>query len=416
MPPSSSSPEGSTGAEREDLGGIPRFSGFWFLYLGGMGIFFPFISLYLAEGLGFRPGQVGMLLAVVPLAGVLTQPFWGYLADRTGSRRGVLFLLSSGAASGAFLLSGLHSFVAVLLGIALFAAFHASVLPMATSVTLAHGGADVFGGVRMWGTVGFLVSVVSFPFLDRRLGAFLGREGELGSLFPAVAVMCLGAACLALALPRSRGLALKADPGEARRLLGRGPFVRLLILVWVTHSLIQGPIYLFPLFLSSRGGDATLLSRVWILMLLLEIPLIALSSRTSRRLGPRGLLRLGLTTEALRWTACALTSELWVIVAVQVLHGVGVAGILVGGPLYAERVVPRQLRSTGQALVSMAGPSAGAIASNVAAGWLMESVGMEAPYLLAGLGAGVLALTTRLWLPAPSDVQPAAGGRIAAGP
>jgi MFS transporter, PPP family, 3-phenylpropionic acid transporter len=398
-------------------GGGVRLGLFWFVYLAGMGVFFPFASLYLRQRLGFGPAQVGTVLAMVPLAGMLTLPLWGQLADRSGSRRGVLALLAAGAAAGALVLGGLRGYPQMLLGVAAFAAFHASVFPMATAITLAQVGTDGYGRLRMWGTVGFLTLVVSFPALDPWLARITGRPAsELGFMFPTVALLSILAAVLALGLPRSPALALKADPAAVRRLLRYGPMVRLLVFAFVTHSLIQGPIYLFPLYLASRGGDAALLGRTWILMLLLEIPLIAFSGRVQGWLGPRGLLRLGLGTEALRWLICGFTTHLPLVMAAQLLHGVGVAGILIGAPLYAERVTPQELRSTSQALVAMAGASAGAIVSTSTAGWLMEHVAVEAPYLAAGFGTAFLALFIRRILPDPRQAYGSAepGGRIGA--
>jgi len=367
-----------------------------------MGVLFPFSSLYLEQRLGFSPSQVGLVLAMVPLAGMVTQPFWGLLADRTGSRKGVLALLAVGAAVGALVLSDLREFPQVLVGVAAFAAFHASVFPMTTAITLAQVGATAYGRYRVWGTVGFLVLVVSYPALDSWLSRAIGGPSlELAFLFPVVAVLSLLAAALALILPRSRALAVRANPGDLPRLLRFGPMVRLLGFAFVAHCLIQGPIYLFPLYVSSRGGDATLLGRMWILMLLLEIPLIAFSGRVLGWLGPRGLLRLGLGAEAARWLICGFSTYLPLIAVAQLLHGLGVVGILIGAPLYAERVSPQGLRSTSQALTAMAGASAGAIVSTSFAGWLMENVAIEAPYLLAGFGTLILALTIRRLLPDP---------------
>lgn len=59
---------------------------FWFLALGGMGLFFPYFGLYLRENIGLRGDQVGAVFAVLPLVGFVAEPFWGVVADRTGLR------------------------------------------------------------------------------------------------------------------------------------------------------------------------------------------------------------------------------------------------------------------------------------------------------------------------------------------
>lgn len=369
--------------------------------MAGMGIFFPFCSLYLSQELGFSAAQVGSLLAAVPLAGLVAQPLWGLFADRSGSRKGVLLLLSVGAGIAALILSRQTAYGAVWFGLVSFALFHSAVLPTATSVTLARVGVAAFGLFRMWGTVGFLVLVVSFPALSR----LLGDSSGMAYLFPIVAVLSLAAALWILFLPANTSPEAKARKGDAARLWRHPPVGRLLAVVFLIHCFIQGPIYLFPLYVASRGGDASTVSRMWILMLALEIPLIAFSGRTLQRLGARGLLTLGLATEAVRWATCALTMDLRIIAAVQLLHGVGVAGILVGAPLYLERCAPEATRSTGQAWVSMAGAGAGAIVSNLMAGALMDRVSVEAPYALAAAVALVLALSIHRLLPEPSKPE-----------
>jgi PPP family 3-phenylpropionic acid transporter len=73
-----------------------RLAVFWFLFLGGMGVIFPYQSLYFSENAALLGTELGLVLAVRPLVGMLAQPFWGQMADRTGSRNRVLIVLSAG--------------------------------------------------------------------------------------------------------------------------------------------------------------------------------------------------------------------------------------------------------------------------------------------------------------------------------
>lgn len=389
-----------------------RLSTFWFLYLMGLGIFFPYYGLYLRQNLGLRGTQAGLVLAVIPLVGLLTQPLWGQLADRTGSRRLVLAVVSAGLAVVHGGLGLADNFSAALVGTALLAIFSTAVMPLATAVSLAglaQDGGQSFGRVRMWGTLGFLVAVVSFPrFLARSDDLALGPLSwhGLGQMFPVISCFGFLAAAMALRLPRSPALSLRSRRGDVRRLLSHPPAIRLLAVVVVAHICLQGPINIFPMFIASRGGDASSISEMWIYMLILEIPLVAFSGQTLRRLGPRGLLLGGLLAEGIRWTSCSLIENLEVIRVAQLLHGVGVAGIIVGAPLYLEQAVPPRLRATGQALISSAGFGAGAIVSITASGWLFEHVGPTAPFAAAGVGLFLLGLLLFRVLPAPYRPEP----------
>ena len=65
----------------------------WFFTMGGLGSFFPFFSMYLLENGQLSGSQIGMVLALLPTVGLASQPFWGQIADRTGSRTRVLAIL-----------------------------------------------------------------------------------------------------------------------------------------------------------------------------------------------------------------------------------------------------------------------------------------------------------------------------------
>src|SRR5262249_46645141 len=150
------------------------------------------------------------------------------------------------------------------------------------------------------------------------------------------------------------------------------------------YLFLQGPATLFPIFIRAHGGDLGTVGRMWVVMLTLEIPLVLLSGAGLQRIGARGLLALGVLAGGMRWTLCAATDRFDIIYAAQFLHGVVVRGLLLGGPLYLEQVVPESLRSTGQGLLAMAGVGVGSIASNAVAGWLLEHGGANLPFLVGG--------------------------------
>ena len=381
---------------------------FWFFYLGGIGGIFPFQSLYFRENLALAGTQLGFVLALRPLVGILGQPFWGQVSDRTGARGIVLAFLA--AASGiTYLLVPFASGYPMLLALVATAAFFGTaVIPMASAVSMAAlgpGATQHFGAVRVWGTLGFLVLVLGVPFCVEQLQSGLGWEESgtgpsepgLGVIFFFTAAFSLIAAVVALALPRGGRLGLRARRGDTKRLLRHGPYRRIILVALLAFFLLQGPIQLFPLFIEARGGSLATVSRMWIPMLLVEIPLVFLSGATVARIGARGLVCLGLLADGLRWTACAFTDDLRIIFALQLLHGVNVAGVIVGIQLYVESVVPERLRSSGQGLVTMMGVSLGGVLSNLVAGWLFEHRGIDAPYLLGGLGAIGLGLAS-FWL------------------
>ena len=393
---------------------------FWFAFFGALGIFFPYYSLYLKENAGLTGTQLGLVLSVMPLVGIVAQPFWGQVADRTGARGRVVAFLSMVSAAGFVLLGLAQGFVLILLAAVFLACFSTPVIPLSVSVALAafrRSGPHAYGFARAWGTVGFLASVLIFPAALDRVQQWQGlspapggpSEPGLGVMFLGTAAIVLLASAIGLALPKEGLASLRAARGEWRTLLRRGPMRRMLVFAFCAYLFVTGPMGLLPVYVRAHGGTLETVQNMWILMLIVEIPLILCTGMGLQRIGARGLLAAGVLAGGVRWTVCGLTANPYWIYPVQMLHGVMVTGLMMGGPLYVDRVAPGRLRSTAQGLVAMAGLGIGGIASNTAAGWLLDNVSANAPYLIGGVGALVVGLAIPWILPsvAHEDEAPA---------
>lgn len=383
---------------------------FWFFFFGALGIFFPYYSLYLKENAGLTGTQLGIILAVMPLVGIIAQPFWGNIADRTGARSRLIAYLSVGAAAGFGLLGVIEGFFSILFATALLATFVTPLIPLSVSVTLAvvkPSGPHAYGFTRVWGTVGFLVAVLVFPAVLDRFQQWQGRlaqtgapsEPGLGVMFAVTAVLVLLSAFVALALPTAGLAAERAARGDWRSLFHNRPLTRLLLFSFGAYLFVQGPMGLLPVYVRSFGGTLETIREMWVLMLIVEIPLILASGLGLKRIGARGLLAAGILAGGVRWAVCGLTHDLYWIYPVQMLHGVMVTGLMMGGPLYVEAVAPAKLRSTAQALVAMVGLGLGGIVSNILAGAILEHFGPSAPYLIGGAGALVMGVAIPAILP-----------------
>ena len=374
---------------------------FWFSYFGSLGIFFPFFTLYLKENAGLSGTEVGLILAITPLVGMFAQPIWGQIADRTGARSRTLAFLTTGTALGYLGLGAASGFWPIVLATAMLALVGTAIFPMMTSVSLAilrDAGHHAFGYVRAWGTIGYFIVIMLFPWMLQNfpprlehgaIDAGVSQPG-LGLMFPITAGWVFVAAFIAFFIPKKGAVALRAARGDWHELMDNRSFVRFLGFSLFVHFLMQGPMWLFPLFVRSRGGELTTIRDMWILMLLVEIPLVLSTGSGLKRLGARGLLVIGVLVGGLRWTLCALVADPTLLFAVQALHGVTVVGLNLGSPLYLDIVAPEKLRSTAQGILSMVATGIAGMASNFSAGWFIDQSGIDALYLICGAGLLVL--------------------------
>ena len=286
-------------------------------------------------------------------------------------------------------------------------------MPLGVSVSLSALGPEGrfrFGSVRVWGTVGFLVLVVAFPSILDLVAPPVAANGavsepRLATMFPIAGGLTLVAALVALRFGKTPMPKTRPADGDRPDLISNPALTRMLVFGFLAYLFLQGPMNFFPTYVRDRGGSLETVSALWLIMLIPEIPLVALTGAALRRIGARGLLAGGVFAGGVRWILCALTHEEWVIYPAQALHGALVAGLLVGGPLYVDVAVPERLRSTSQGLLAMAGVGIGGIASSIATGWILDRFGIDAVYLIGGLGALALSLATRWILPDPVQLD-----------
>jgi MFS family permease len=382
---------------------------YWLCMMGPLGLLLPYYGLYLRENAGLDGAAVGAVFAVMPLVGIFAQTFWGVVADRSGLRVRVLVALCAGSALGLLAVGAASGLASILAATALLAVFVRALIPLSLSVSI-PALADhphAFGWVRALGTVGFGAAMFGFPALLDRWQAARGiaavpggpSEPGLGLLFPAGAALALLAAGAAWSVPNRGAVAVRALRGEWRELARNRRFVRLLAVCTAAFLFQNGPMELFPILVRERGGDLDDVRQMWLFMLLPEVVLIALLGRLTARVDARALVAIGLAAGGLRWLGCVLAPGVAWLAPVQTLHAVVVTGVNLGAPLYADAVVPPQLRSTAQALLGVVAVGLGGAASALASGWLLEHHGAGAPYLVGGIGSLAVVLLLPRVLP-----------------
>jgi len=389
---------------------------YWALSMAPFGLSLPYLALYLRENAALSGAQIGAVFAVMPAVGILGQPIWGVLADRSGLRARSLVAISLGIAVGFLAIGRAQGFAAILAATALFALFARAVIPMLLSVCLSslEDHPHAFGWVRAFGTVGFAASMFVFPAAlhayqsSHALSATPGEvtEPALGLLFPTAAALSAIAAAAALLIPNRGAVALRAGRGEWKVLLRNLRFLRLLSFCTLAFLFVNGPMELFPILVRARGGDLHVVRDMWLFMLIPEIVVITVLGTLVRRLGARALLALGLFAGGVRWLLSGTIESLPLLYPVQMLHAVVVLGLNLGAPLYVDAVVPPQLRSTAQSMLGTIAVGIGGMGSSLLAGWLLEHGGTGAPYLAGGAGALLLLLLFPRWLP-PLDASAA---------
>ena len=336
--------------------------------------------------------KVGLLMGVLPLVSVFTQPMWGIIADRTRSKNNVLRLLFAGSLVlvGAYGLVN-HSFLMLIAAVCLFAAFFTSIDPLADTISLENlsKGNHAFGPSRMGMSVAF-----GFASFFAGLIANQNVSSILPVCMVAFAIGFGGTWCL----PEVQGHQSRGNRVPMTRLLRNRELMLLLVFVTILQLTLGYYYTYFPVLVTQviPGGNSSLLGISYLISANSEVPFLLLGDRLFRKLGAGKLLAIAAAALGLRWLLLGAVRNIYWILALQLLHGWGFIVLTFAMAKYVSAVVPDELKASGQMLLGVVGYGVARVIGNWGGGLLTNALGGNAHiqtvfYMLAALCLATLA-------------------------
>ncbi len=373
------------------------------LYYGvtffSFGVFLPFLPEWLgARGIdGFG---LGVISALRPFAAVISPVLFGIVADRFSLRASLLRIACLGAAlsmvvPAAFgFATGAVPVPAVFLSMAVFSFFRAPMVSIA-DVSSLEGRKTGYGTVRLFGSIGFLVSAL--------LGGFWLNTASASAFPTFIALTMLVAFLIAFALPSKLPTPLTRLPGETRRFLRTKSFAVLLAVIFLWLASHAAYDLCLTLHLRRLGASGPVIGVFWTVGTAFEILLMARGRALFRRFHPVHVLRFSLAVMAARWVGAALLTDIGFLLLLQPLHALSFGAVWLAGLETVRRLAPPNLLATAQGLFSAAAAVGGGL-SMLAWGPLYTAQGGETVFAAAAaVGAVATAVCFRLKATEPVD-------------
>ena len=387
---------GATGAGFDPTGhGRGRvLSAWYFAYFAFIGAFLPYFALYLDDA-GLTPAEIGIVMAVGQVMRLAAPLAWGWLSDRDGRRVPVLRIsaLASALAFSVYFLP--LQFAGFLLASILLHFFWSGALPLAEALTFAHlrDRPEAYGRIRLWGSVGFIVAVLSIGWLldHAPISALLWASAAV--LWALVIVtLRLSEVSSAVGRPATDSLASSGLDGRALALLAAGFFM----------AAAHGPLYVFfSIYLVDNGYSTTLAGGLWSLGVIAEILVFLAMPRLGRRFSLRGLLLFAFALAVIRFLMIGWgVGTLAILILAQLMHA-ATFGIHHAVSVAAfHHWFPPSRQGKVKALYGATSFGAGGIAGAVMAGQCWSDPGPAATFTLAALLAAAGAAVSLLGIPA----------------
>lgn len=274
-----------------------KLGAFYFFYYSIVGTFMPYWSLYL-QNQGFSFNEIGLLSSIAIITRFFAPFIWGWIADKSGKRM-LLVRLATWMEAVIWLLIFIipNNFQSVALLMLIFSFFQNAILAQFEGVTLFWLGerrAELYGKVRKWGSVGFIVGVFS-------IGALL--EIVTISMLP-IMLLCIAFTAFLWSFTVHEP---KHAPQAQKKLEPLLPILKRPI-VWAFFSIefvmlfAQAPFYSFySNYLKQAGFSTTEIGFLWSVGVIAEIMMFAYATFFLKRFSWRVLVSLCLLMTGIRF-------------------------------------------------------------------------------------------------------------------
>ena len=250
---------------------------------------------------------------------------------------------------------------------------------------------ELYGRQRVWGAIGWGVAAFAAGMLVERFGLQISFFSFIFFYLLLLLVSTqLRVHAGAIGQPFWKGV---------RSLANNRPLMIFLVTVLfagmgsgIVHN------YVF-LYLSDLGASKTLMGISNSVATLSEMPVFFFSALLLRKVGARGLLLLSLSAYVVRLLAYTLLPPVWLVLPINLLHGLTFSALWVAGVSYANEVAPEGMGATAQGLFNGVTMGLGAAGGALLGGMLYDTLGPIVMFRAAAacvfVGLGFFALAGR---------------------
>ncbi len=330
-------------------------------------------------------------MSLLQVMRIFAPNLWGWLADHSG--RGVHLVQ---AAAGLSLLTYLgvfagESFAWLFIVMATMSFFWSASLPLMESITLRHlgDGASRYGRIRLWGSIGFVASVVSVGYLLDFL--------PIRALLWAVLILMIGVFLLSRWIPEPHPQ-LHHEPTDPISDIVRRPEVAVFLAAGFLMAAAHGVYYTFySIYMVDHGYSKGAIGWLWSIGVLCEILVFLWMPRLVAVFGLRKILLASFLLATLRFSLIGFGAS-WpmVVVIAQILHAASFGSYHAASVAVINQFFRGQHHAKGQAIYTSISFGLGGTVGGLWSGWLWEPAGPEITFAISSI-ATLIAFILLFW-------------------
>lgn len=357
------------------MSNLSKFKILTFIRYFAESLFFPFISLYL-QSVGFKTSQIGMMIGLIPLAGLIVNPIYSHFCKSYKITKNTLLVMSLIEAGLVILLTLNNSFGYCLTLLILIAVISSSNFGLIDSLLtkVAIDNSRTFSSIRIFGSTAYMIG--SFVAL------YIARWITYNGLFYIAAGLFAITSFLYFICSSPKEEETKKESGSFKEVISN----RLFILYLVFYVLLIGSMQIgddfFALYITSKGAPDVYYSNTMLGFIFVEIVTMAILSKFSDKIPKMKLFFIGGGVLVLRLVLQAMPfMNVYALIASQLLRGITWAIALFVSSSFVLKILGDKNATRGIMLIMMIQQIYTSL-FKFAGGYIIEMIGYANFYLI----------------------------------
>ena len=356
-----------------------RLSLMMFLQYAIWGAWYPALSEYVTNTLGFSGVQLGVLYMLLPLANVLAPFIGGQLADRYFPTQWVISFVQFIGGVLLIFMSRVTDYHTLMIMMLAYSILYSPTLALTNSIAMVNleNIEKDFGKIRVWGTLGWIGAGLTLS------GWRYLAQGNLSFVYAGDTLLLAGIFSLimgfqALTLPNTPPNKQASNPWaflEALKMMKDRNFAVLIIIAFIVSTELMFYYVLTAPFLvtESIGVSRSGLTTVMALAQFAEIFVMALALPVVLpKYGIRKTMLIGILAWPVRYIIFAIGSPAWLVIASLTLHGFCYVFFFTVAQVYVDKAAPRDIRASAQSFIALVTLGVGNLIGSYFAGWVKD--------------------------------------------
>lgn len=353
-----------------------------FFYLG-YGAFTVILSMY-CQDIGMSATQIAYIVSFSPLLSIITQPAFGYLADKWKSPRKVSILLMAITILTMFIFAISHNFWVLLLSSGIAISFMNAITPLTDRIGVSSP--YQFGKIRLWGSLGYAVMAQVSGILYQYISPFSNfMAGILGVILTIICIYFVNDPKLQ-EVEKVVDMQPLSTKNIVLELIHNRPFFIFMIITFFFWGACSTNFNYLSIFIRSQGGTASQVGTYQLCATLFEIPMILITDYIIKKISFRNIMLFAVSISVINFAWYATLPSVNQIIFVFIFKGFSTVLFTMITVRLVMLLVKEEYVSTAYGIQCMLGKGFGAMIFQLFGGQIIDNIGMSAFYLFLCVG------------------------------